>query len=55
METPLMRAMKWMNEELKANPRANWADLASQASIRFNLSPKDGEFLVRRRFTTEES
>ena len=48
----LRRAVKWVSQERKANAEANLQKLVQQASLRFNLSPADGEFLVR--FVKEE-
>jgi len=43
----LRKAVKWVSEERKLNQNANPQKLAQQASLRFNLSPADGEFLAR--------
>ena len=48
VETPLAKAIIWIDGELRANPQANLADLTSEAGRRFNLGPKDGEFLFNR-------
>lgn len=48
----LRKAVKWVSEERKLNQNANLQKLAQQASLRFNLSPADGEFLAR--FVKEE-
>ena len=49
----LRKAVKWVSEERKLNQNANLQKLAQQASLRFNLSPADGEFLSR--FVKEEN
>ena len=43
----LRKAVKWVSEERKANAEANPQKLVQEASLRFNLSPADGEFLAR--------
>ncbi len=48
----LRKAVKWVSEERKANAKANPQKLFQEASLRFNLSPADGEFLAR--FVKEE-
>ena len=48
----LRKAVKWVSEERKANAKANLQKLVQEASLRFNLSPADGEFLAR--FVKEE-
>ena len=48
----LRKAVKWVSEERKLNQKANPQKFVQQASLRFNLSPADGEFLAR--FVKEE-
>ena len=48
----LRKAVKWVSEERELDQNANPQKLAQQASLRFNLSPADGEFLAR--FVKEE-
>ena len=48
----LRKAVKWVSEERKANAEVNLSQLVQQASLKFNLSPADGEFLTR--FVKEE-
>ena len=43
----LRKAVKWVSEERKLDQNAKPQKLAQQASLRFNLSPADGEFLAR--------
>ena len=43
----LRKAVKWVSEERKANAKENSQKLVQEASLRFNLSPADGEFLTR--------
>ena len=47
MNTDLEAAIRWIGGELRANPKADRVKLADRASLRFNLSPKDGDFLMR--------
>ncbi|MBW2607134.1 MAG: hypothetical protein JRD05_05805 [Deltaproteobacteria bacterium] len=43
----LRKAVKWVSEERKLNPEVNLQKLVQEASLRFNLSPADGDFLAR--------
>ena len=43
----LRRAVKWISEERMSNPDAGLIELVDKASLRFNLAPKDAEFLMR--------
>lgn len=43
----LKNAIKWISEKRKENPDANLAGLVDDAGFRFDLSPKDCEFLIR--------
>ena len=43
----LRKAVKWISEERKFKPDKNLLKLIEEACIKFNLSPKDGEFLAR--------
>ena len=46
-EAPIKQAVKWIDDQLSDNPRADRLKLVDQASRRFNLSPLDEEFLIR--------
>lgn len=46
-EAPIKQAVQWINNQLSDNPRANRIYLIDEASRKFNLSPLDGEFLLR--------
>ena len=46
-EEPIKRAVKWIDDQLLDNPRADRLKLVDQASRRFDLSPLDEEFLLR--------
>ncbi|MDY7032083.1 MAG: hypothetical protein SVY10_09285 [Thermodesulfobacteriota bacterium] len=43
----IRRAVKWISEHLEENPDEIINKLINEATIRFDLSPKDGEFLIR--------
>jgi len=43
----LRMAVKWVSEERMSNPETGLMELVEKASLRFNLSPKDAEFLGR--------
>ncbi len=42
----LRRAVKWISENLKENENTNINILISNATMTFDLSPKDADFLV---------
>jgi hypothetical protein len=42
----LRRAVKWISDQRVDDPDANLSKLIEQASLKFDLSPKDAEFLV---------
>ena len=46
-EEPIKRAVKWIDDQLLDNPRADRLQLVDQASRRFDLSPLDEKFLLR--------
>ena len=43
----LRKAVKWVSEERKFNPDKTLQKIIEEACIKFNLSPKDGDFLAR--------
>jgi hypothetical protein len=43
----LRNAIEWISERRKENQAIKPAKLAEDASLRFDLSPKDSEFLLR--------
>ena len=43
----LKKAVKWISEKRKENPDINLAKLVDEASFKFDLSPKDSQFLLR--------
>jgi hypothetical protein len=40
------KAVKWISEVLKDKPGSNIAQLIQQASLKYDLTPKDAEFLI---------
>jgi hypothetical protein len=47
MGDDLRKATKWISDQRKDDPNKSTMKLVQEASVRFNLSPKDGEFLYR--------
>lgn len=43
----LRKAVKWISAERDENPGAALAKLVGDACLKFDLSPKDTDFLVR--------
>ena len=43
----LRKAVKWISEERLDNPDKKTRQLIEAACLKFNLSPRDGEFLAR--------
>lgn len=46
-EAPIKQAVKWIDDQLVDNPRADRVKLVDEASRRFDLSPLDTDFLFR--------
>jgi hypothetical protein len=46
-EGPVKQAVKWMDDQLRADPQADRGKLVDEASRRFDLSPLDADFLYR--------
>ena len=44
-EAPIRQAVKWIDEQLQDNPKADRVRLVDEASRRFDLSPMDADFL----------
>ncbi len=42
----LRKAVKWISEELNEDPEKSVQKLVNEAVTRFDLSPKDSDFLV---------
>jgi len=49
----LRRAVKWISDERQENPGAVLSKLIGAACLKFDLAPKDAEFLVN--FFSEKS
>ncbi len=43
----LRKAVQWVSEKRKQNPETDPAKLADEAGFKFDLSPRDSEFLLR--------
>jgi len=43
----LRKAVKWISEERQSSPQKKMAKLVEEASVKFDLSPADGEFLFK--------
>jgi len=43
----LRRAVKWISAHIQEDPEQTLNKLVQEAIFRFNLSPKDAEFLMR--------
>ncbi len=44
----LRRAVKWVSEERKYNPDKDQKALIKEACVKFDLSPLDADFLLRK-------
>lgn len=45
--TPLQKAIVWLSDEIKRDPSQKIFTLVDQASLRFNLSPQEGDTLTQ--------
>jgi hypothetical protein len=43
----LRKAVKWLSDEHKYNPEKNYAKLIDEACLKFNLTPKEAEYLAK--------
>ena len=43
----LRKAVKWLSEEHKYNPEKNYTKLIDEACLRFNLTPKEADYLAK--------
>lgn len=43
----LRRAIQWINEQQELIPKPALIDLVEEAGKKFDLSPKDSDFLIR--------
>jgi hypothetical protein len=46
-EAPIKQAVKWIDDQLYDNPKADRTKLIDEASRLFDLTPLDAEFLFR--------
>jgi hypothetical protein len=46
-EAPIKQAVKWIDEQLTEDPKADRVKLIDEASRRFDLTPLDADFLLR--------
>ncbi|HLC41832.1 MAG TPA: hypothetical protein VJO34_09435 [Methylomirabilota bacterium] len=46
-EAPIKQAVKWIDEQLQDDPKADRLKLVDEASRRFDLNPLDADFLLR--------
>jgi hypothetical protein len=46
-EAPIKQAIRWIDDRLRDDPRANRLQLLDEAARRFDLSPLDQEFVFR--------
>jgi hypothetical protein len=46
-EAPIKQAVKWIDERLHDDPKADRTRLIDEAGRRFDLTPLDSEFLLR--------
>jgi hypothetical protein len=46
-EVPIKAAVEWIDEQLQECPGADRLKLVDEASLRFDLTPLDEDFLVR--------
>ena len=51
LEVGLKKALQWIDERRREDPKASMATLIDEASRRFDLSPTQADFLYRH-FTT---
>ena len=43
----LRKAVKWISEEHMDKPDRNYRSIIDEACLKFNLSPKDAEYLLQ--------
>lgn len=46
-EAPIKQAVKWIDDQLRDNPKADRVKLVDEASRQFDLTPLDTDFLFR--------
>ena len=50
----LRKAVKWVSDERQFNPGKESKTLIEEACIKFDLSPKEADFLLRHLLETEQ-
>jgi hypothetical protein len=50
----LRKAVKWISEERQFNPGIELQALVEEACMKFDLSPKDADFLLRHMLEKEQ-
>lgn len=50
----LRKAVKWVSEERKYNPEKEVKAIVQDACMKFDLSPKDADFLLRHMLEQEK-
>ena len=50
----LRKAVKWVSDERMYNPEKRLKALIEEACLKFNLSPVDADFLLRKLLETEK-
>ena len=50
----LRRAVKWVSEERNYNPEKEVKAIVQEACMKFDLSPKDADFLLRHLLEKEQ-
>jgi hypothetical protein len=50
----LRKAVKWVSEERKYNPKKELKAMIQEACMKFDLSPKDADFLLRHLLEKEQ-
>ncbi|MFO7971563.1 MAG: hypothetical protein R6U40_07415 [Desulfobacterales bacterium] len=50
----LRKAVKWVSDERMYNPEKRLKALIEEACLKFNLSPMDADFLLRKLLETEK-
>jgi hypothetical protein len=50
----LRKAVKWVSDERMYNPQKKLKTLIEEACLKFNLSPVDADFLLRKLLETEK-
>jgi hypothetical protein len=43
----LRRALRWLDERVREEPKADRGKLVGEASVRFDLSPVEADFLLQ--------